>query len=342
MFTISGVHDSRTPLRERFHHKASDVASSLQPGEVIEVEVLEVIGKNLALLDVRGSALLAETPEPLVSGTVIRTRVEEVSPKLILVLLRGGAKSQEPAQVFLRTHLPEKVPLAELITQLIRDLPALREAAPRLTELLEASLGKAILSSETVTDPEYLRTWLRISGLSLESRLARALDSAEPPDVRSDLKALLLLLARRLEGKVSGERDAAPPASPAPPAPSTLSLLNNVRAYVKNIELDQFRNVEALADGRSLYVQIPWGTAGERAELFFRRWGEGHEGKKKKGDNSLRICFLLRLRGLGELRVDATLEGRRVGCRFEVADPESADLVRRHLPRLRERLEALE
>ena len=333
MFSISGISDSRTPLRGQVYHKGADLASSLQAGEFVEVEILEILGERLAVLDIRGSAVLAEIPEALAPGTIVRTRVEEVSPKLILVLLGSGSKSSGPVEALLRTHLPEKVPLVELIPQLVQDLPGLRRVAPDLAEPLRAALDHAILSSTTVGDPAYLKKWLEISGLLLESRLARALQGAQQLDLQFDLKALLLRLAERLKGDaIGGGKDDNP----------AVSLLNNLRTYIKNIELDQFRNVKALADGRSVYLQIPWGAEGERAELFFRRWGEGQEGNRSKGEDGFRVCFLLSLQGLGDLRIDANLQGKRVGLRFEVADRDSAELLKRHFPRLRERLESLD
>lgn len=330
MVTISGINAHRQPLREHVYHKASDLAASLQVGDVIEVEVLEVLGNNSAVLDIRGSAVLAETPGPLLPGTLVRTRVEQVSPRLILMLLRGSAQYRETAEAFLRTHLPERVPLSDLLPQLVESLPALRRAAPELAALLERALERGVLSSKTAEDPTFLQSWLKTSGLLLESKLARALESGEPPDLRFDLKAILLRLAGQLEEGRPGGDQTDSPLSP---------LLSDLRAYLKNIELEQFRNVQALADGRSVYLQLPWGVERERAELFLRRWGEDREpGQEREG--GFRICFLLSLRGLGDLRIDATLDGKRVGCSFQVANPDCAPFLRGRFPRLKERLEA--
>ena len=330
MFSISGISDYRTPMREHKFRKASDLASSLQVGEIIEVEVLEVLGNNLAVLDIRGSAVVAEIPGPIAPGKSLQTRVEELSPKLLLVLLNSGSDSPQPAERFLRTHLSEKESLAELIPRLSRDLPPLRRIAPESGGFLEAALDRAILSPSTVKDPAYLKNWLQTSGLFLESRIARALGGGKRPDVRFDLKAILLSLAERLEGRLRGRGGENDP---------DVSLLSRVRTFIHNIELDQIRNVKALAEGKSAYLQIPWGMEGERGELFLRRLGEEAGGGSPKGKEGFRVCFLLALHGLGDLRIDADITGKRVALRFEAADPVSADLLRRHASRLRLRLE---
>jgi hypothetical protein len=330
MDSISGIRDFGAHLQENAYHRALDVASSLQAGEVLEVEVVEVLGKNLAVLDIRGSTVLAEIPDALTAGTSVRTLVQEVSPKLILVLLREGSASSGSAQTFLRSHLPDKVPLSKLIPQLVQDLPALQNHSPALAKSLHSLLDSVVLSPKTIQNADYLKTWLKGSGLLLESRLAEAVHQSESPDLRFDLKATLLRLAEELKSgqERSGKAD-----------PSVVHLLNNIRTYIKNIELEQFRNVNAFEDGRSVHLQLPWGTEGERAELFFYQENKDRDEDKSDKKDGFRVCFLLHLQGLGDLRIDALLQESRVGFRFEVTNPESASLFQKHFARLKGRVE---
>jgi hypothetical protein len=90
------------------------------------------------------------------------------------------------------------------------------------------------------------------------------------------------------------------------------------------------------------YLQIPFSMGGEQGtmDIVVRRDGEGGGGREEKENHS--AVFLLELKGLGALRVDAGVQNNRVHVRFTTVDEEIGKFIEKEMPKLREAIESQE
>ncbi|MFC1491114.1 flagellar hook-length control protein FliK [Nitrospinota bacterium] len=88
------------------------------------------------------------------------------------------------------------------------------------------------------------------------------------------------------------------------------------------------------------YLQIPFSLGGERGtmDIVVRRDGERRGGRGENDQHS--AVFLLELEGLGPLRVDAGIQGKRVHARFTTPNEEVGKFIEAEMPKLRESIES--
>jgi len=101
-------------LRGIFTSREGGVESRFTVGEILEGTVLKSLGREGALVRLRGINLAAATARPLSAGQSILVKVEQLSPQFIVSLLMNDSPVQEKTAAVLRLYLPAAAPMARL------------------------------------------------------------------------------------------------------------------------------------------------------------------------------------------------------------------------------------
>jgi hypothetical protein len=190
------------------------------------------------------------------------------------------------------------------------------------------NLSAALSLQSSVPMDSFLKRLIKGSGLMWESKLAAAVlkgglaaPGAIDRFVAGDLKALALQLmagAEALPGQFSEQ----------------------LGTFLEGIEQHQLLNQHLMdSSGRCLLpMPVLWPSAFKFGQLLIDL------GNKKAGDRSenqmMTVSFLLSLSRLGELRADFSVLKKGITGGFGVADEKARDLIRPHLPELRQKLQA--
>ncbi|MGK7344906.1 MAG: hypothetical protein ACNS63_03775 [Candidatus Nitrospinota bacterium M3_3B_026] len=349
-----------------------------QEGEIIEGRVLKVLSSRQALLRVGGMEVMALTPSGLSEGQGIVGRVERVSPKITVSLLRGESTQDVKTTELIRLLMPGKTEIGRSLGRVIEAAGA-EGLAPRAREAMRTMAGaleKALSLDIGSLTPEKAREALKNSGLFLEAALRAAAEGkASRTEIRAaleaDIKALLGKtlatveeevgrLAREVEGAVkttgkggapsprAGEGGTAAQAALMDELAGTRQAAREIKDAVNNIELNQLINgaakeSPARAEAPMMY-QLPFVHEGliQTARLYIqpRKEKESAEGKTGKRKETSRIVFMLSMSRLGPVRVDLDVSPKRIGGSVYVVDEEAAAHARRLLPELAGPLEA--
>jgi len=215
----------------------------------------------------------------------------------------------------------------------------------KMLEEVLSCLSSITFNEDKVGDSNKVRQFIENSGLTYESKLKQSLlQKGRLPEhlektVEKDFKGLLLRISQKLEdaaerlGKggdviLKGKMG---------------DLLKAVNSSIKRIEFHQLVNYLTTKNDEQLVFQVPFALPEgiKTAELYIRYGGQ--KGKKKKGrEDDFHIVFLLNLKGLGDLRIDARLFKKKISCKIQVKNGKTADFVKSHLAELSRQLESLD
>lgn len=243
----------------------------LRPGEMVIAQVLDRLPTGNLLIEVKGTPLEAVAPEGLSRGEQLPLRVEQVTPQAVFRILPRSEEVQVQALQLLRSHLSDRAPAAQVLTQLEQALAPLigqttagtPPSAPHLQELL-----LRLLPADAPPTPEGLQTLVRDGGLQLEARLAEAVRRSAPEQAaeaaRHDLKAVVLRVLHE--------------AGTAAPRPELQPLVDSASQVVNEAVVEELLTPEAPA-GAALDVEdllaVPFPAAQDPAELIEPAVGGG-------------------------------------------------------------------
>lgn len=229
-------------------------------------------------------------------------------------------------------------------TQREMSAPFLREAVQRLWQ--------ALPTPRSLSQAEGLQQALRHSGLFLEHHLARGDAPALSRDLKANLLRLLAVLQRQ-EG-VPGKQGAAPqsaataqssppPTPPGPTLPATLQLLlQQSEEGLARLQLNQLQSVpQQQGEEQTLWLfELPLrqDKEGELLQLRIQREGGAQE-QEEEAAWSVNLAFEDQRYGTIHGRVN--LRGASLRTTLWAEQKATAELMRRHLPRLHERLQAI-
>ncbi len=322
----------------------------LAAGELLSGKVEKVLSKTTFLLNVKGMKVVAESMTPLKPGQQIQARMVQVQPQVVMNLVTEAIPEQK-ALALIRSYLPLQINWGELIEGL-KGLLGDKDLYLLETVVDKGLLGKMISSLSTLSfdkdnagDSEKIKQFIEHSGLFYESKLKQAILSEESSPkhlekvMEKDLKGLLLKLSQKLEevsGKQNGERDAVLRGK-------VEELLKTVNSSIKRIELHQLLNYSTTKNDQQLVLQIPLALPEgiKTAELYIRN-GQQRSKKGKGTKENFYIVFLLNMRSLGGLRIDAHLSKKKIDCKIQVDNRETANFITQHLSDLSRRFESLD
>jgi len=322
----------------------------LAAGELLSGKVEKVLSKTTFLLNVKGMKVVAESMTPLKPGQQIQARMVQVQPQVVMNLVTEAIPEQK-ALALIRSYLPLQINWGELIEGL-KGLLGDKDLYLLETVVYKGLLGKMISSLSTLSfdkdtagDSEKIKQFIEHSGLLYESKLKQTILSGESSPkhlekvMEKDLKGLLLKLSQKLEevsGKQNGERDAVLRGK-------VEELLKTVNSSIKRIELHQLVNYSTTKNDQQLVLQIPLALPEgiKTAELYIRN-GQQRSKKGKGTKENFYIVFLLNMRSLGGLRIDAHLSKKKIDCKIQVDNRETANFITQHLPDLSRRFESLD
>jgi hypothetical protein len=294
--------------------------------------------------------VVAESMTPLKPGQQIQARIVQTQPQVAMNLITEGTQEQK-ALSLIRSYLPLQINWGELIEGLKgllgeKDLYLLETVVDKgLLDKMVSSLSALSFNGDNKAESEKVKQFIEHSGLLYESKLKQTILSEESSPkhlekvMEKDLKGLLLKLSQKLEevsGKQNGERDAVLRGK-------VEELLKTVNSSIKRIELHQLVNYTTTKNDQQLVLQIPLALPEgiKTAELYIRN-GQQKSKKGKGTKDNFYIVFLLNMRSLGGLRIDAHLSKKKIDCKIQVDKGETASFVKRHLSELSRRLESLD
>jgi hypothetical protein len=278
------------------------------------------------LLDIAGVQLEAQTELPLRSGQSLSLRVAQLQPTVVLKLIPGITGQQTLADA-LRELLPQpgsRTPLAASLANLQpQGLRVLPEPVQRALGALLARLP----SAETLGQADTLSRALAHSGLHLERRLA----AGDTATFKQDLKSGLLQVLKTLR---SADRETVDELA------RLTGAADDALARLKLLQLHA-----ATAAKPDLFYEFPvlFGSTIELLQLRIEqdapRGDEENPPPAQDGGFQIRLGFGFADGG----RVDALLRlrGEAVSVFWWSERPQTAELLRAHLPLLAERLSAL-
>jgi hypothetical protein len=285
--------------------------------------------------------------------------------------------SGQPAQALPSADLGNPGPIFQLLRALLPADESFGVGLERLLQSVRTAVQQKVLPEQAGTELEKLHDRLVLKtgdpqepqvkeallakGLQYEQSFLALLDKGDgglKGTVEPTLKGWLLAAL-----KAHAERARAEPAQAAPSgaqsqgAPSDEALLSRLsqapaqephaewikdaRHLLRVIEREQVLNSLNFQSGQPLFVEValgPWALSS--ASLYFNRLGGDGTKERQPAGRSYSLVTLLQLDGIGAIRVDALLTGKRIAARFMVERPEVERAVKALLPRLKKGLSA--
>jgi hypothetical protein len=309
---------------------------SLVPGERLNVLVLGNSHNGKTLLQVKDSALLAESPLPLQSGETLTVQVDQLHPILVLRTISAANHEISITNQFLKVYRSNPDALKEMIGSLktLFTDGTLKQLSHFLskqeTQNLHNILKQIIISEDNIANPLFLKDYVSALGLTGEHRLMRALsDPSVLKEQKSGvtLKEILLKLSTELTAVQTALGDDNLDGFPI----RQLSDFADQAATV--IESLQIVNVLAQRQDGLYMLQLPIQFPdGIRMQEIFIEADQGNG--KEDAEKNCRVVLFLDMDSLGELAVDMGITNATFNCTFKCQDQQVFDFLQPLLPAL--------
>ncbi len=307
------------------------MANSVLPlslGEAVEAVVDAKTGTSSFLLNIKNGSLSAYSELPLSKGERLTVRVEQLQPQVVLsIVQRGGDRSSAIMSSYAASSSANPEALRDIFV-LGRDilneaslLAALPEGAKKIIGKIADIIDSLMLSGASGKEQFSLKNYLANLGMFLEFDLRQVLEGKK--DLKNLKQGSLKGLLQRLsvELKVAQGREN---------SPDELKILARLAGFsektIKTIEGYQIINMQSATKEGEFFFQLPVALQQEirTADLFISR-----EKAKKgaNGGNRYQVVMFLTLDALGEMMVDASLNGNRFGCLLKFADPAVGEFI---------------
>ena len=233
----------------------------------------------------------------------------------------------------LKNYLPAKQDMGKMLTGLesifnenqgLSSYKLDSDVLQRLRDTIKVLIPR----DELVPNSTHLKEQIDRSGINYEAKIKKAIDEGLILDKKSilsmDLKGQLLELQTKLEKfllkgaeKLTSEMQR-----------SIFETIQCTKLASDNIELQQLSNQLSKQEHNPLVLQIPDPLSPETktAKLFIRE-GEGNGDGKKEEKNDFHMVFLLNLSLIGDIRIDAKLNGKKISADFTSEDKNVVDLI---------------
>ncbi|MBW1853267.1 MAG: flagellar hook-length control protein FliK [Deltaproteobacteria bacterium] len=324
--------------------------ANLISGQLLEGKVVKTLGDTTFLVKIKGLEVVAESTISMKPGQQVQVKVVQIHPQVVMDLVTEMIPEQK-ALSLIRSYLPLQVHWGELIESLGKVLTGkelyLLEMVvdKKMLEEVLSCLSSITFNEDKVGDSNKVRQFIENSGLTYESKLKQSLlQKGRLPEhlektVEKDFKGLLLRISQKLEAAAERLGKGGDVILKGKMG----DLLKVVNSSIKRIEFHQLVNYLTTKNDEQLVFQVPFALPEgiKTAELYIRYGGQ--KGKKKKGrEDDFHIVFLLNLKGLGDLRIDARLFKKKISCKIQVKNGKTADFVKSHLAELSRQLESLD
>ena len=306
--------------------KPVSTALPLSVGQVVEAIVAEKAGPSRFVLATKDNSFLANSDLPLNKGEKLMVRVEQLSPQIVLRAINRQEASSLIVAEYTSTYRSNPDALKDMFTigkdilnqkSLIDLLPEkTKESIRNIIKIMDAS----VFSTATMKNPLFVKEYVSNLGLLLEYSLRKMIqekgENGNPKPVET-LKGLLMKLSEELKPQLMAENIAG-----KENAQKVAQLAKFTETAIKTIESQQVINVSYKTNDSSYVLQIPilFPEGIKTGELFIETEKEGEGGSAGK---KYRVVMFLSMDALGEMMVDASLTGNKLGCVFKFDDPEA-------------------
>jgi Flagellar hook-length control protein FliK len=294
----------------------------LSENEIVKGKVLRSFSLNSVLLLIKGKNIIAKTHIPLMEGSVISLKVEEVHPNPILKLLGTINKKIETINTsIILTGLKKN--LWKTIFENI-DHYILPDNDKKLFKELVDDISKKLFLKP---NPDLLRELLDKSGIGWEAKLRKIITSKTYYNktninelITGDLKGLGSKILSLMEG-----RD---------------DLFEKFISTIKNVQL---LNQLGLKQERKIFIpfplQFPDNLFSMGQLLIHLNENKKEDDEKENNKDLFRISFLLEMSNLGPLRADLVVRQKQINGRFLIVEEKAKIIIEKQLPSLIKTLE---
>jgi len=316
---------------------------SLEIGENVQAFVLTSSHDQKALLQIKNSSLLAHTPLPLQRGETLTVRVDQINPLVILRIIPHENAEISKVNEFIKFYRSNPFALKEMLTAIkfFLNSDSLNELTSYFTKKdiqnMMTVLDKVIISPKNMNNPRFLRDSITALGLDGEWRLAKGfMNQAILADAKHSLsfKEICLKLSSELTPTHITNK-------PIDRDHHTISQFSHfVDRAVKVIESLQIVNILANEWDGLFVLPFPLQFPGEirMQDLFI----EVDRKKVKQGaEKQYRFVFFLDMDTLGELAVDAGIQGKTLRCSLKCSDQYVVDFIQSLISELHKRMTVL-
>lgn len=282
-----------------------------------------------------------------IPATELKKLLATNSPVENVVKALTGGKQNANLQTLqlslLKNYLPEKIPLGKAFDNLIRFLSVLTkgELTPQTKEALIATMKSLILQGEKI-DENLLKNFITKTGLNYEADLKKLVLSkpGEPvqsgqtsESLKTSIKGQLIKIVQELEARLIKMQQTQHQSQ----LKELQALLKNVRTTLSNVELNQILNYYSKQEDGFLQFQIPFSTS-ETANVYIKDNTKKDEQKDSKKKEDVSLIFNLKLKTIGNLRIDVQVLDKSLSCQFYVEDKEVSKFISSMLPELERQL----
>jgi len=308
--------------------KSVSTVLPLSVGQIVEAIVAEKAGPSRFVLTTKDNSFLANSDLPLSKGEKLMVRVEQLTPQIVLRAINRQEASSLIVTEYTSTYRSNPDALKDMFTigkdilnqkSLMDLLPEkAKESIRSIIKIMDAS----VFSTATMKNPLFVKDYVSNLGLLLESNLRKMIqekgENSNPKSVET-LKGLLMKLSEELKPQLIAENIAG-----KENAQKVAQLAKFTETAIKTIESQQMINVSYKVNDANYVLQIPifFPEGIKTGELFVEAEKEGEGGSAGK---KYRVVMFLRMDALGEIMVDASLAGNKLGCVFKFDDPEAKE-----------------
>jgi hypothetical protein len=264
---------------------------------------------------------------PLSIGAKLTVRVLQLRPQVVLSIVQP----EDPASTLTSRYASFSRANPEALRDIFltgRDifgdaplLAALPGKTQKILRSIVAVLDSLMFSTASGKDQFSLKNYLSNLGMLLEFDLRQAIEGKNDlNDLKQDgLKGLLLKLAVELKAQEAKEN-----------SPESLRNLGKLIEFtekaVKTIEGFQIINVQSGAKEGDIFFQIPVVLPGDvrMADLYINTEKDKND---PDGGRRHQVVMFLSLDALGEMMVEASLTGNKLGCVLKIADPAVQEFI---------------
>jgi len=318
--------------------KRTTVLPLLVVGEIVEIEVMEGFDGKNGSVSIKGHVLPAHSELPLKAGESRTVRIEQLYPRLVLKNVPLPQLNDVRIGEYLRHYNANPKAMTTLCTEALylfdpgQHPEVLQVFDDNTCKHIQKILQSLILSKESGHN-DFVKQYVNTIGFLMEGELARAAEkkfgrALHFRQATGSLKGLFgdLLARLAIPGQHSNEAE---------------PLGRFLQAAMHTLEAQQVVNVVSQEREQTYILQVPLmfpETLG-LAELFITVDNEkSHTGVFPR---KCQVLFLLTMDALGEIVMDAAVDGRKITCRITCENRAIRDFVVPHLSEITGKLEAL-
>jgi hypothetical protein len=312
--------------------KASGVGKSvstilpLSIGQIVEAVIVEKTGPSKFVLTTKDHRFLADTDLPLIKGEKLMVRVEQLNPQIILRAVNRQEASSLIVNEYTNTYRSNPDALKDMFSigrdvisqkSLMDLLPEkARESIRNIIKIMDAS----VFSQISLKNPLFVKDYVSNLGLLMENSLRKMVqEKGENGNLKlgETLKGFLMKLSEELRPQLTGDNIAC-----KEDVQKVAQLAKFTEASIKTIESQQIINVSYKSNDVNYVLQIPILFPEEirTGDLFIEKEKDGEGGN---AEDRYHVVMFLNMDALGEMMVDASLTGNKLGCVFKFDDSEA-------------------